>query len=74
MLNNTSNEATFTGKSFITVFTETYPLYNETGAKPLGDSDYEYCSQPLVAISSFLNLPTRNDSQISCRRLIFLKI
>lgn len=59
LLNNTSNETTFTRKSFITVYTETYPLYNETGSKPLSESDYEYCSQPLVAISSFLNLPNQ---------------
>ncbi|MDR3503358.1 MAG: hypothetical protein P4L79_12345 [Legionella sp.] len=57
MLNNTSNEKSFTKKSFITVFTETYPLYNESGSKPLTEEDYEYVSQPLVAVTSFFNLP-----------------
>jgi hypothetical protein len=57
VLNNTSNEKSFTKKSFITVFAETYPLYNESGSKPLTEEDYEYVSQPLVAVTSFFNLP-----------------
>lgn len=67
MLNNTSNEKSFTKKSFITVFTETYPLYNESGSKHLTEEDYEYVSQPLVAVTSFFNLPNhkRHSKELS---------
>ncbi|MFJ1268250.1 hypothetical protein ACD661_06755 [Legionella lytica] len=67
MLNNTSNEKSFTKKSFITVYTETYPLYNESGAKRLTEEDYQYVSQPLVAVTSFFNLPNqpRHSNELS---------
>lgn len=59
MLYNTSNEKTFTTKSFLTVFAETYPLYGESGSKQLLEEDYEYFSQPLVGLTSFLNIPNQ---------------
>lgn len=59
MLYHTSGEKKFTTKSVISVFAETYPLYGESGSKNLTEEDYEYHSQLLVAVTSFLNISNR---------------